>query len=92
MSYNFDGKLANQSPVVHNLTSAKTLCSKCSKLIDFPIRNCVTINDLSYFTFNYLGTAHFLHETKSGRAVAYCSDYCRRKHNHRFARKSHPKG
>jgi hypothetical protein len=86
MSYNFDGKIANQCPSAVNLNTAKTLCAKCKKLIDFPKRLTVEIDSNTYFVYSYLNTAHSIYETKSGKAVVYCSDYCKRKHNHRFAR------
>ncbi len=92
MGYNFDGKLANQCPEVQNLSVAKSVCAKCSKLLEFPKRDCVTINNLSYFTFSYIGTPHYIHETKRGKSVVYCSDYCRKKHNHRFAKRTPPNG
>lgn len=85
MSYSFDGKLSNQKPRSTNLASAKTTCSKCCRLIDFPKRNIVSINDKTYFTYDYLQEKFFIYETKSGIAAAYCSEYCKRKHNHRFS-------
>lgn len=84
MSYSFDGKLVNQQPKCKNLAEPKTLCEKCSKLIDFPKREVTKINSSEYFTFNYIGSEFFIYETKGHRAVTYCSQYCRNKHNHRF--------
>lgn len=86
MSYNFEGKIANQCPSITNYTSAKTQCEKCSKVIDAPFRSLVKINDKDYLTFDYIGKPHFIYETKGGISVTYCSDYCKRKHNHRFAK------
>ena len=86
MSYKFDGKIANQCPSAVNFSTAKTLCAKCNKLIDFPKRLVVEIDSNTYFVYSYLNTTHSIYETKRGRAIAYCSDYCKRKHNHRFAR------
>lgn len=86
MSYNFDGKIANQCPFIINYTTPKTECSKCGKVIEAPHRSFIEINNRVYLTFNYLETTHYLYETKGGVAVAYCSDYCKRKHNHRFAK------
>lgn len=84
MSYNFDGKIVNQCPIIINYTTAKTKCGKCGKIIDAPVRDFVTIGVKAYLTFNYIQTSSYIYETKSGRSVAYCSDYCRKKHNHRF--------
>jgi hypothetical protein len=86
MSYNFDGKIANQCPTITNYTSAKARCEKCSKVIDAPLRSFIEIGDKEYLTFSYMDTPHSIYETKGGIAVTYCSDYCKRKHNHRFAR------
>ena len=34
--------------------------------------------------FHYVNSNYYIHETKKGYAVMYCSSYCRRKHNHRY--------
>jgi RNase P subunit RPR2 len=79
MSYNIDGKIANQFP-------KEPACSKCHKMLVPP--KSATLAELSgnkIFTIcSYIDTFHFIYESKSGKAVVYCSDYCRRKHNHRF--------
>lgn len=85
MSYNIDGKIVNQ-PVESNM-SKKVRCSKCSKLLQNPspsvVDNVLTTNQV-FNCFSYIGTDYFVYETKRGIAVVYCSDYCRKKHNHRF--------
>lgn len=86
MSYNFDGKLVNQSPKIKNYTSAKSSCAKCSKLIDAPDISVLTVNNKTYTVRDYLNSEYFIYETKSGTAVVYCSRYCRNKHNHRFSK------
>ena len=86
MSYNFEGKIVNQSPTITNLTSAKTKCEKCARVIEAPTRFMMNVNDTFYLAFSYLDTDYFVYETKSGRAVAYCSEYCKSKHNHRFSK------
>lgn len=86
MSYSFEGKIANQFPTITNYISAKTQCEKCSKVIEAPFRSFVEIDKKLYLTFSYIGTPHSIYEAKGGIAVTYCSDYCKRKHNHRFAR------
>lgn len=84
MSYNFDGKIVNQCPKQVNLTSRKTVCEKCRKILNFPEEKSITFSENSYVTYNYLNTDHYIYETKIGRSVAYCSNYCKQKHNHRF--------
>lgn len=84
MSYNIDGKIANQKPGTY--IHQQQLCSKCFKIIQAPKQGTFAeIGGNSIFTIvSYLNTSHFIYESKSGKAVVYCSDYCRRKHNHRF--------
>jgi len=84
MSYSFDGKVTNQEPDIKNYDSAKTSCSKCGKLINAPNLEYLLINKKVYTVSSYLDTDHFIYETKKGTAAVYCSDYCRKKHNHRF--------
>jgi hypothetical protein len=84
VSYNFDGKITNQQPRITNYTSPKCVCEKCGKIIETPKSTEVKIEESSYTLQSYLGTAHFIHETKMGTSVVYCSNYCRKKHNHRF--------
>jgi hypothetical protein len=86
MSYSFEGKIANQCPVITNFASAKAHCEKCFKIIDAPFRSFIQIDKQTYLTFSYVGTPYSIYETKGGIAVTYCSDYCKRKHNHRFAK------
>lgn len=38
----------------------------------------------TFCTYDYIGTPYFIYESKSGYPAVYCSDKCRRKHNHRF--------
>lgn len=84
MSYNFDGKVSNQSPRFVNYTSAKCICAKCGKVIESPDSTELKIGESSYTVRSYLTTPYFIHETKMGTSVVYCSNYCRKKHNHRF--------
>lgn len=86
MSYTLDGKLANQSTSLR--LSGKVSCAKCCKSIKAPELVVVDSSSTDQF-FNctsYIGTDHFIYETKSGTAVVYCSEYCRNKHNHRFSK------
>jgi hypothetical protein len=87
MSYSFEGKVVNQS----TMSGSKPSCSKCKKLVAPP--NILMLSNpgqphgtTTYLVYHYLGTSQFIYETKSGRAVVYCSEYCRNKHNHRFAK------
>jgi hypothetical protein len=84
MSYNIDGKVANQSTVLR--LSGKVNCGKCCKIMKAP-ELAVISSSVTKQVFNcasYIGTKYFIYETKSGIAVVYCSEYCRNKHNHRF--------
>lgn len=87
MSYNIDGKIANQSPM--RIMSGEVKCSKCCKILPFPT-NSILNKELSngmkfvFLIWDYFDLPYFIHETKSGTAAVYCSDYCRRKHNHRY--------
>jgi hypothetical protein len=84
MSYNIDGKIANQSPDIK--LSGKTTCSKCRKITPPPQKVVIESTQTMQFFIcaSYIGTDNFIYETKSGTAVVYCSEYCKRKHNHRF--------
>ena len=82
-----EGKIANQPINLKFKNVDKALCSKCRKLIDYPHSTVIRTKGGKYFVYSYLETEHFIYETKSGDAVAYCSKYCASKHNHRFTKK-----
>lgn len=90
MSYVFDGKVSNQ-PIRRNM-SGKLICACCKTLIEKPKIGTnkveVPLEDRTvlfhYLSYNYIGTPYFIYESNSGQSVVYCSDYCRKKHNHRF--------
>lgn len=84
MSYVLDGKIANQSPDIK--LSGTVSCAKCCKKIKPPKKVEVKEDflDKVFTCASYIGTEHYVYETKSGTAVVYCSIYCRNKHNHRF--------
>lgn len=86
MSYVLDGKIANQDPIIR--ISGTINCGKCSKLIPLPQRVIIDSKHTKqvFECASYIGTEHFIYETKSGTAVVYCSEYCRNKHNHRFSK------
>lgn len=86
MSYNFDGKIANQAPRFTNYTSAKCHCAKCNKIIDTPKVIDLKLEERLFTVRSYIGAKFYIYETKSGTAVTYCSQYCRDKHNHRFTK------
>jgi hypothetical protein len=86
MSYNFDGKVANQLARSRKFTSSQCLCEKCRKLIDAPKKELILIDDREFIVNHYLNKDSLIYETKSGTSVVYCSEYCRNKHNHRFNR------
>ena len=81
-----EGKIANQSP--SRTIRGEVKCSKCSKLVDIPEYGALKIEKDSkeehLIVYSYLHKQQFIYETRKGRAVVYCSKYCRDKHNHRF--------
>jgi len=84
MSKKLEGKVSNQFP---NPKMGKCLCAKCSKIIDMPVCSHLQTDEKQFYTiFHYLNHPYYVYETNRGRAVVYCSDYCRREHNHRFRR------
>jgi hypothetical protein len=81
-----EGKIANQAPRYTH--KSKTRCEHCRKEIDHPEQRVIRLNiKLAYYVCHYINTPHYIYETKSGRAVTYCSKYCRNRHNHRFQKK-----
>ncbi len=83
MSYNIDGKIVNQ-PIRRRL-DGMVLCSCCSRSIKAPSRVVMPISaKTAIMVFHYVNSNYYIHETKKGYAVMYCSSYCRRKHNHRY--------
>lgn len=81
MSSRIDGKISNQSP---RTKIGKVLCAKCSKIISHPDYATLSLASEggAYFIRHYIGTPHFIFDTKSGKAVTYCSAYCKDKHRH----------
>jgi len=86
MSYSLEGKLANQDAKFYS--SDKVQCGRCNKEIDAPNKLIVNSKETSqlFFCKSYIGTPHYIYETKGGSAVVYCSEYCRNRHNHRFSK------
>ena len=83
----FEGKVANRTAVKTVKEYVNTLCGKCAKLIPLPEDIIVGSKKSGYYICkSYLATEHFVYETKSGNAICYCSEYCARKHNHRFTK------
>lgn len=88
-------KITNQIPAYRfNSGDPKPTCSKCSKLISRPFTSTVFNtssttgrHSIMYNICHYIGTSHFIIESKSGRASTYCSEYCMKKHNAIFTRK-----
>ena len=76
-----EGKLANRA-----WTTPR--CEKCKKDIPKPeaivIGNRMKNAEHVYVCQSYLGTDYFIYETTGGLAACYCSEYCAKKHNHRF--------
>lgn len=83
MSKIIEGKITNQSP--WRKLNGKVNCGKCGKTFDSPEMFQKTLkNGSSFQFFSYLQTERYIYETNTGSAIVYCSDYCRKKHNHRF--------
>lgn len=89
-----EGKLANLFP--RRTINGTVVCGKCTKNFEAPKQvslsfvSGTTVNGVNLYTgytlYSYLQTSRFIYESKSGRAVCYCSEYCARKHNHRFTK------
>jgi hypothetical protein len=84
MSYNIDGKVANQECVLR--LSGKVPCGKCRKSLQMPEKVIIKTFTQELSCASYIGMPFYIYETKSGTAVVYCSEYCRNKHNHRFSK------
>ena len=83
MSYNIDGKVANQS--VLRRMDGRVICAKCYKAIKAPLKTTMNLApNKTILVHHYVGSEHFIHETKKGHAVVYCSNYCMKSHNHRY--------
>ena len=90
-----EGKLANLFP--RRTMYGTVVCGKCSTNFKAPvaislmvpsgsIENGKTLS-MVVNVHSYIGSERFIYESKSGRAVCYCSEYCARKHNHRFTKR-----
>jgi hypothetical protein len=82
MSKILEGKVSNQAPSIR--LSGVVTCSKCGKVFNQPEIAPLGIKDAAFTIYSYLHTDRFIYESNSGTAVVYCSDYCVKKHNHRF--------
>lgn len=91
-----EGKIANQSP--GQRMGRNQLCDACRTMMPAPTKSEVVgpLNEV-FNLYHYLVNPEFknkmfecfIYESKSGVAVTYCSDRCRKKHNHRFHKKLH---
>jgi hypothetical protein len=84
-----DGKVANQRPRgkwILNCVPVAVKCGNCSKILCAPTSaEVIGFKFQQVFqAYSYLGSKYFIYDTKSGRSICYCSDYCRKQHNHRF--------
>lgn len=86
MSKIIEGKISNQ--FVRQNFSGSLKCEKCQKLIPKPSTSVMKFKveeqEFYYTVFTYLQTPFFIYESNSGHSIVYCSDYCVKKHNHRF--------
>ena len=82
MSYSFEGKVVNQG-----YSYCRNTCGCCNKLMDKPEQSSIYSDGKYYTVRHYLSyPSYYIYETKGSFAVVYCSDKCRRKHNHRFTK------
>ena len=76
-----EGKIANAYHV-------QPSCGKCEKELVgaevIVVGNKLMHSNMAWTCSSYLGTDHYIYETKNGRGVCYCSEWCAKKHNHRF--------
>lgn len=84
-----DGKVANQRPRgkwVLNCIPVEVNCGNCKKTFHAPVSTEVKgfYSKQVFAAYSYMGSEYFIYDTKSGRSVCYCSDFCRKAHNHRF--------
>lgn len=83
MSYNIDGKIVNQP--VKKMMDGRVRCARCNIVFKAPSKIVLSLTACTAIFINhYIGKEQYIYETKKGYAVMYCSDECRRKHNHRF--------
>lgn len=93
----FEGKIVNQMPKYTYDKSGYSFdtvfCARCDVAMSSPKTGIpIKSGDAHYYVYHYLPgdkinrevKDHYIYPTKSGEAVCYCSDYCRKKHNHRF--------
>lgn len=85
MSYSFEGKVVNSTGTRRSWKS--NICNCCSVVIPLPTQFTMKIGNSLYYVLSYLDTEYFIYEARCGYPAMYCSDKCRRKHNHRFTRK-----
>ena len=85
MSKLIEGKLSNQFPKHrYNSGNPTVICECCKTVFESPEQTVIRIEGALVQMFSYINSTRFIYESNSGSAVVYCSDYCRRKHNHRF--------
>ena len=84
-----DGKISNQLP---RRRMGGHTCANCCTLMPKPkITSIVGSGGANFGIYHYLENSDrdelkncYIYETKCGTAVTYCSDKCRKAHNHRF--------
>lgn len=83
MSKVIEGKVTIQSAWVK--LNGSVTCAKCGKVFSPPETFHKELKSGPCYGFSsYLQTERFIFETNAGYAIVYCSEYCARKHNHRF--------
>ena len=77
-----DGKIVNQ---YHRHIEGRYKCGCCGKKMEDPDDVFIKLSGSYYDCKMYNPQSpYFIYETKRGNSVVYCSDECRKKHNHRF--------
>lgn len=82
MSRAIEGKISGQ-PLKRNINN-EAKCECCNKVIPTLRSDYLTMVSAVQIIYNCFGTPYYIYESNSGYSIVYCSDKCRRKHNHRF--------
>lgn len=96
MCYNLEGKISAQghpksywheNEIWHSLSNSLCKCESCGTFMIVPKFGVITLDFKKQMTcYHYINEDHYIYETRSGTSIVYCSDKCRKKHNHRFVK------
>lgn len=84
-----EGKISNQAP---RRKMGGHTCGNCCRIHPAPEITTIKGVEATFNIYHYMVNVEtknpnydcYIYETKCGTAVTYCSDRCRRLHNHRF--------